>query len=127
MASFSSGFSARIMPPKRRAASAAKAGGKKVKQEPETPAPKDAFTSTKEALLAAGSQVKCNRKVDDQCSVSGEVNQIIYTFHLTQNAKCKLLLIKTYIIFFTRYTMTMTACSIRLTSGITITSFMSIN
>lgn len=94
MASFSSGFSARIMPPKRRAASAAKAGGKKVKQEPETPAPKDAFTSAKEALLAAGSQVKCNRKVDEHCSVSGEVSQIIYTSNLTQNAKCKLLLIK---------------------------------
>ncbi|KAK5933912.1 hypothetical protein CgunFtcFv8_014357 [Champsocephalus gunnari] len=62
------------MPPKRRAASAAKAGGKKVKQEPETPAPKDAFTSTKEALLAAGSQVKCNRKVDEYCSVSGEIH-----------------------------------------------------
>uniref|UniRef100_A0A8C2W8Q8 Poly [ADP-ribose] polymerase n=1 Tax=Cyclopterus lumpus TaxID=8103 RepID=A0A8C2W8Q8_CYCLU len=65
------------MPPKRRAASAAKAGGKKVKQEPETPKPKDAFTSAKEALLAAGPQVKGKRKVDEHCSVpsSGEVHE----------------------------------------------------
>ncbi|KAK5872381.1 hypothetical protein PBY51_013092 [Eleginops maclovinus] len=59
------------MPPRKRAATAAKAGGKKVKQEPETPEPKDAFTSAKEALLAAGSQVKCNMKVDELCSVFG--------------------------------------------------------
>ncbi|XP_054473027.1 protein mono-ADP-ribosyltransferase PARP3 [Anoplopoma fimbria] len=58
------------MAPKRRAASAAKAGGKKVKQEPETPKQKDAFTSAKEALLAAGPQVKGNRKVDEYCSLS---------------------------------------------------------
>lgn len=64
------------MPPKRRAASAAKAGGKKAKkQEPETPKPKDAFTSAKEALLAAGPQVKGKRKVDEHCSVSGEVHE----------------------------------------------------
>ncbi|XP_035518126.1 protein mono-ADP-ribosyltransferase PARP3 [Morone saxatilis] len=61
------------MPPKRRAASAAKAGGKKAKQE--TPKIKDAFTSAKEALLAAGPQVKGKRKVDEQCELSdsGEI------------------------------------------------------
>ncbi|XP_070758518.1 protein mono-ADP-ribosyltransferase PARP3 [Enoplosus armatus] len=58
------------MAPKRRAASAAKAGGKKVKAEPETPKAKDAFTSAKEALLAAGPQVKGKRKVDEHCSLS---------------------------------------------------------
>ncbi|XP_061583098.1 protein mono-ADP-ribosyltransferase PARP3 isoform X2 [Cololabis saira] len=58
------------MPAKRRAASAAKAGGKKVKEEPETPKPKDAFTSTKEALLAAGAQKKGTRKIDEHCSLS---------------------------------------------------------
>lgn len=65
------------MAPKRRAASAAKAGGKKVKEEPEAPKPKDAFTSAKEALLAAGAQVKIRRKVDDHCSLSsnGEVRR----------------------------------------------------
>ncbi|XP_040889845.1 protein mono-ADP-ribosyltransferase PARP3 isoform X1 [Toxotes jaculatrix] len=63
------------MAPKRRAASAAKAGGKKGKKEPETPKPKDAFTSAKEALLAAGPQVKGKKKVDEHCSLSssGEV------------------------------------------------------
>ncbi|GAA6215793.1 poly [ADP-ribose] polymerase 3-like isoform X1 [Lates japonicus] len=59
------------MAPKRRAASAAKAGGKKAKEEPETSKPKDAFTSAKEALLAAGPQVKSKRKVDEHCSLSG--------------------------------------------------------
>ncbi|XP_029288721.1 protein mono-ADP-ribosyltransferase PARP3-like [Cottoperca gobio] len=63
------------MPPKRRAASAAKAGGKKVKQEPETPKPKDAFTSAKEALLATGPQVNLKRKIDEHCSVSGEIHE----------------------------------------------------
>lgn len=58
------------MPPKRRAAAGAKAGGKKVKQE-DTTKPKDAFTSTKEALLASGPQVKGKRKVDEHCSLSG--------------------------------------------------------
>ncbi|KAM4740490.1 protein mono-ADP-ribosyltransferase PARP3 isoform 1-T2 [Anableps anableps] len=60
------------MAPKRKAASAAKAGGKKVKDEP-----KDAFTSAKEALLAAGPQVKGKRKVDERCSLSssGEVHE----------------------------------------------------
>ncbi|XP_029007292.1 protein mono-ADP-ribosyltransferase PARP3 [Betta splendens] len=64
------------MAPKRRAASAAKAGGKKVKEEEPGPAkPKDAFTSAKEALLAAGPQAKRSRKVDDHCPLSsgGEV------------------------------------------------------
>ncbi|KAM3622029.1 uncharacterized protein V6R79_019373 [Siganus canaliculatus] len=56
------------MPPKRRAASAAKAGGKKAKEAPKQ---KDAFTSAKEALMAAGPQVKGKRKVDDHCSLSG--------------------------------------------------------
>ncbi|KAG7495173.1 hypothetical protein JOB18_045481 [Solea senegalensis] len=65
------------MAPKRRAASAAKAGAKKVKEEPEAPKPKDAFTSAKEALLAAGPQVKGRRKVDEQCSLSdsGEIHE----------------------------------------------------
>ncbi|XP_047438178.1 protein mono-ADP-ribosyltransferase PARP3 [Mugil cephalus] len=65
------------MAPKRRAASAAKAGGKKVKEEPETSKPKDAFTSAKEALLAAGPQVKSKRKVDEHCplSSSAEVHE----------------------------------------------------
>lgn len=67
------GFSNRIMAPKRRATAAARAGGKKAKEE--TTEPKDAFTSTKEALLAAGPQVKVRRKVDEHCSLSasGEV------------------------------------------------------
>ncbi|XP_037535475.1 protein mono-ADP-ribosyltransferase PARP3 [Nematolebias whitei] len=62
------------MAPKRRAASAAKAGGKKTKEELETQ-PKDAFTSAKEALLAAGPQLKSKKKVDEHCplSSSGEV------------------------------------------------------
>lgn len=58
------------MAPKRRAASAAKAGGKKVKEEP-----KDAFTSAKEALLAAGAQPRGRRAVDELCPLAstGEV------------------------------------------------------
>uniref|UniRef100_A0A665VVS9 Poly [ADP-ribose] polymerase n=1 Tax=Echeneis naucrates TaxID=173247 RepID=A0A665VVS9_ECHNA len=56
--------------PGRRAASAAKAGGKKAKEEAETAKPKDSFTSAKEALLAAGSQVKGKKKVDEHCSLS---------------------------------------------------------
>lgn len=67
------GVSTSNMAPKRRAASAVKAGGKKVKEEPETPNPKDAFTSAKEALLAAGPQVKGKRKVDEHCTLTGEV------------------------------------------------------
>lgn len=50
------------MPPKRKGASASKAGGKKAKEEP-----KDAFTSAKEALLAAAPQAKGKRKVDERC------------------------------------------------------------
>ncbi|XP_072540673.1 protein mono-ADP-ribosyltransferase PARP3 [Salminus brasiliensis] len=57
------------MAPKRRAASAAKAGGKKVKQEPATPV-KDKFTSAKETLKATGSQTKAKRKPDSICSLS---------------------------------------------------------
>lgn len=57
------------MPPKRGAGKAAKAGGKKAKVEEAQP--KDAFTSAKEALLAAGPQVKGKRKVDEHCSLSG--------------------------------------------------------
>lgn len=66
------------MAPKRRAASAAKAGGKKAKEE--TPKAKDAFTSAKEALLAAGPQVKGKRKVDEMCQVarSAEVRNMLY-------------------------------------------------
>lgn len=59
------------MAPKRRAASSTKAnktGGKKVKQEPDTP--KDAFTSAKEALKAAGPEVKGKRKADEHCLLS---------------------------------------------------------
>ncbi|XP_037346780.2 protein mono-ADP-ribosyltransferase PARP3 [Pungitius pungitius] len=65
------------MAPKRRAASGAKRGGKKVKQEPEAQEPKDALTSAKEALLAAGPQVKGKRNVDEHCSLqsSGEVHE----------------------------------------------------
>lgn len=69
-----------VMAPKRRSASAAKAVGKKVKVEPEPPKVKDAFTSAKEALLAAGPQVKGNRKVDEHCRLSacGEVRNMLY-------------------------------------------------
>lgn len=64
------------MPPKRRAAAstAAKAGGKKVKQEADTPQkPKDAFTSAKEALKAAAPEKKGKRKVDEHFYMGGEV------------------------------------------------------
>ncbi|XP_072308784.1 protein mono-ADP-ribosyltransferase PARP3 [Eucyclogobius newberryi] len=64
------------MAPKRRAAAstATKAGGKKVKQEPETPQkPKDAFTSAKEALKAAAPEKKGKRNVDEFCFADGEV------------------------------------------------------
>ncbi|MCJ8729545.1 hypothetical protein PDJAM_G00107710 [Pangasius djambal] len=57
------------MAPKRKAASATKAGGKKVKEEPEAPV-KDKFTSAKEALKATGAQVKANRKPDCVCRLS---------------------------------------------------------
>ncbi|XP_077384783.1 protein mono-ADP-ribosyltransferase PARP3 [Festucalex cinctus] len=66
------------MPPKRRAAAAVtRAASKKMKKEPEAPKPKDAFTSAKEALLAAGPQIKGKKKVDEHCSLSnsGEVHE----------------------------------------------------
>lgn len=57
------------MAPKRKAASKTKAGGKKVKEEPEAP-PKDKFTSAKEALKATGSRVKGRRNPDSLCHLS---------------------------------------------------------
>lgn len=57
------------MAPKRKAASATKAGGKKIKEESEAPV-KDKFTSAKEALRATGPQVKANRKPDCLCHLS---------------------------------------------------------
>lgn len=57
------------MAPKRKAASATKAGGKKIKQEPNAPV-KDKFTSAKEALKATAPQVKANRKPDSLCHLS---------------------------------------------------------
>ena len=67
------------MAPKRRAASSSKAGGKKVKEEPEeTPKPQDAFRAAKEALKAAGPEVKGSRKVDERCSLANaEVSDYI--------------------------------------------------
>ncbi|KAK1796545.1 hypothetical protein P4O66_009581 [Electrophorus voltai] len=56
------------MAPKRKAASATKARGKKVKEEPEAPV-KDKFTSVKEALKATGSQNKAKRKPDSCCNL----------------------------------------------------------
>lgn len=64
------------MAPKRRATRSTKAAQvKKVKQEePATPEkPKDAFTSAKEALKAAGPQVKAKKKIDDLCDADGEI------------------------------------------------------
>lgn len=57
------------MAPKRRATSSTKAGGKKVKEEPEAP-PKDKFTSAKEALKATVPQVKGTRNPDSFCHLS---------------------------------------------------------
>lgn len=57
------------MAPKRKAASAAKAGGKKIKEEPETIV-KDKFTSAKESLKATGPQSKAKRKPDSFCDLS---------------------------------------------------------
>ncbi|KAI5109210.1 poly [ADP-ribose] polymerase 3, partial [Silurus meridionalis] len=59
------------MAPKRKAASATKAGGsgKKIKKEPDTPV-KDKFTSAKEALKATGTQFKASRKPDSLCPLS---------------------------------------------------------
>lgn len=84
MDNVSTGFSVGIMAPKRRAASGGKRGGKKVKQEPETPEPKDAFTSAKEALLAAGPQVKGKRNVDEHCSLpsSNEVGRMVHNISI---------------------------------------------
>uniref|UniRef100_A0A8C4CXF2 WGR domain-containing protein n=1 Tax=Denticeps clupeoides TaxID=299321 RepID=A0A8C4CXF2_9TELE len=62
------------MAPKRRAASFTKAGGKKVKQEPEPP--KDAYQSAREALKASTPQEKGQRKVDVHCvQISAEVHE----------------------------------------------------
>ncbi|KAK2857977.1 hypothetical protein Q7C36_005896 [Tachysurus vachellii] len=57
------------MAPKRKAASKAKAGGKKIKEEPAAPV-KDKFTSAKEVLKATGSQIKASRKPDSLCPLS---------------------------------------------------------
>lgn len=57
------------MAPKRKAASATKAGGKKLKEEAEAPV-KDKFASAKEALKATGPQVKASRKPDCSCPLS---------------------------------------------------------
>lgn len=57
------------MAPKRKTVSATKAGGKKIKEEPEALV-KDKFTSAKEALKATGPQVKANRKPDSICHLS---------------------------------------------------------
>lgn len=129
------------MPPKRRAA-AAKAGGKKAKQEA-TPKPKDAFTSAKEALLAAGPQVKGTRKVDEHCSLSscGEVRKMPYNLRYPQSmhsltamqmgevtevtCKRKMNVLIFVLLSPIRCMKTMTACSIRQTLDITIISFMS--
>ncbi|KAI4895724.1 hypothetical protein NFI96_019887, partial [Prochilodus magdalenae] len=54
------------MAPKRKAASRAKAGGKKIKEEPKTPV-KDKFTSAKEALKATGPLTTAKRKPDSFC------------------------------------------------------------
>lgn len=61
------------MAPKRRAASSSKAGGKKLKKEEPEATPKDKFTSAKEALKAAGPQVKSTRNPDSFCNLSGAV------------------------------------------------------
>lgn len=109
------GFSNRVMAPKRRAAAAARAGAKKAKEE--TPKPKDAFTSTKEALLAAGPQAKGRRKVDEHCSLSesGQVRssspQSVQGVLGFRNVCCPI-----------RCTKTTTARSIKQTSDRTITS-----
>lgn len=129
-ASFCAGSSVRIMPPKRRAAAAAKAGGKKAKEE-QPAKPKDAFTSAKEALLAAGPQVKRKIKVDEHCplSGSGEVRQAMWDtvlFITVTCSKCMQSYSKRKIMIcvdFARCMRTMTACSIRQTLDITITSF----
>ncbi|KAJ7999203.1 hypothetical protein DPEC_G00212990 [Dallia pectoralis] len=65
-----------IMAPKRRASKTTKVGGKKVKQEPDTT--KDAFTSAKEALKAAGPRVHGKRKPDEHCSLSELNSGVVY-------------------------------------------------
>ncbi|XP_030633010.1 protein mono-ADP-ribosyltransferase PARP3 [Chanos chanos] len=60
------------MPPKRKSTRAAKAGGKKVKEE-EPEAPQDAFRAAKEALKAATPQAKGKRKTDEHCGIVAEV------------------------------------------------------
>ncbi|XP_061075682.1 protein mono-ADP-ribosyltransferase PARP3 [Conger conger] len=60
------------MAPKKRAAPASKAAGKKIKKE-EPEAPEDAFRSVKEALKAAAPQDKGKRKADVHCGISAEV------------------------------------------------------
>lgn len=56
------------MAPKRRAAAASKAGGKKVKKEEPEPVPvKDAFQAAKDSLKSAAPQVKGSRKPDAHC------------------------------------------------------------
>ncbi|XP_034142896.1 protein mono-ADP-ribosyltransferase PARP3 isoform X1 [Esox lucius] len=65
-----------IMAPKRRATSTTKVDQKKVKQEPDTP--KDAFTSAKEALKAAGPQVQGKRKADEHCCLSEQHSGVVY-------------------------------------------------
>ncbi|KAI7807659.1 protein mono-ADP-ribosyltransferase PARP3 [Triplophysa rosa] len=71
------------MAPKRRAASSAKAGGKKIKEEREA-TPKDKFTSAKEALKAAEPQVKSTRNPDSFCLLSGAVVHEDYDCMLNQ-------------------------------------------
>lgn len=77
---------AESMPPKRKAASATKAGGKKIKKEPKAPA-KDKFTSAKEALKATGPQVKANRKPDSLCHLSNA--EVKTNYFMLQTLVCK--------------------------------------
>ncbi|MBN3311950.1 PARP3 polymerase, partial [Atractosteus spatula] len=63
------------MPPKRKAAAATKAGGKKIKEEPD--APEDAFKSAREALKSAPKK-KCKSKVDENCHLSWDSTSEIY-------------------------------------------------
>lgn len=76
------------MPPKRKAASATKAGGKKIKKEPKAPV-KDKFTSAKEALKATGPQVKANRKPDSLCHLLNAEVKANYFMLWDQTLVCK--------------------------------------
>lgn len=67
------------MPPKRRAASSSKAGGKKVKVKEEEPPPQDSFRAAKEALKAAGPEVKGTRKVAEPCTISPAEVRVMHT------------------------------------------------